>query len=803
MATTDQQHRVDEQEDTIIEIRNAEVTFEMDRGTSRVLNGVDLEVQRREILGVVGESGSGKSMLASAMLDAVEEPGQLSGEIIYHPPDGDPIDVLALSDEELKRFRWEEVAMVFQGALSSFNPTMKISGHFEETLRAHDADVGEGMERAHQLLSDLYLDPERILSSYPHELSGGMSQRALIALSLILEPNMLVMDEPTAALDLLMQRSILSLLSELREKYDLTVVFITHDLPLVAGLADRLAVLYAFELAEVGAADELVRDAAHPYTRALLKAVPNLNAPLDTMQSIEGSAPDPVNIPTGCTYADRCPLADEQCHSADPPMYSVENGHVAACHYWEEARETIGYDLGSLENEIATAQGGSSPAQTERNWPSDTTADDAVVSLEDVKVHFEKEQGLIKGLFNDPETVSAVDGISLDIPENDVVALVGESGCGKTTLGKTAIGVQQPTSGEVRYRGQEIRESKQGKGEIPFEEIRKSLQIIHQDPGSALNPNRTVLKTLASPLKRWQPDMAAEDRRARILRMLERVGMKPPQDYAHRFPHQLSGGEQQRVALIRALLMNPDLILADEAVSALDVSLRVETMDLLLELQEEFGTSYLFISHNLSNARYLAKTAGGRVGIMYLGELVEIGPAEEVLQNPKHPYTKVLRWATADLDPDGEVEEPPVRDIDIPDPVNPPSGCRFHTRCPSVIPPEGMDIEQSVYNEIMSLRHAVDKQSTELFGEDPADSSVEELREQAFDETLSSPHRERVEKALSAVVNGDWDRAGTSLRKHYESVCERKKPAATESGHPVACHLYDGTRQDESAVLSD
>ncbi|WP_266083032.1 ABC transporter ATP-binding protein [Haladaptatus caseinilyticus] len=804
MATTDQRHRIDEQEDTIIEIRNAEVTFEMDRGTSRVLNGVDLEVQRREILGVIGESGSGKSMLASAMLDAVEEPGQLSGEVIYHPPDGDPIDVLALSDEELKQFRWEEVAMVFQGALSSFNPTMTIGGHFEETLRAHNADIDEGMNRARQLLSDLYLDPERVLKSYPHELSGGMSQRALIALSLILEPNMLVMDEPTAALDLLMQRSILSLLSELREKYDLTVVFITHDLPLVAGLADRLAVLYAFELAEVGTADEIVRDAAHPYTRALLKAVPNLDAPLDTMQSIEGSAPDPVNIPTGCTYADRCPLADDQCHSTDPPMYSVEDNHTAACHYWEKARESIAYDLGSLESEILTAQAGTSDLrQTEKDQNSDRQTSDPVVSLENVEVHFEKEQGLIKGLFKDPETVSAVDGISLEISENDVVALVGESGCGKTTLGKTAIGAQRPTGGAVRYRGQDVWEAKSGRGEISFEEIRKSLQIIHQDPGSALNPNRTVLKTLASPLKRWQPEMGAEDRRARILRMLERVGMKPPRDYAHRFPHQLSGGEQQRVALIRALLMNPDLILADEAVSALDVSLRVETMNLLLELQEEFGTSYLFISHNLSNARYLAKTAGGRVGIMYLGELIEMGPAEEVLQNPKHPYTKVLRWATADLDPDGEIEEPPVRDIDIPDPVNPPSGCRFHTRCPSVIPPKGMDIDQSVYNEIMSLRHAVDEHSMEFFGEDPTNSTVDKLREQAFDEVLWNPHRERVDKALSAVVDGDWDRAATSLEKHYESVCERKKPAATESGHPVACHLYDNAIQSDASLLSD
>ncbi|WP_101295510.1 ABC transporter ATP-binding protein [Halegenticoccus soli] len=344
MATTERLTATESTADTILRVRDATVSFEMDRGTARVLNGVDLDVKRREILGVVGESGSGKSMLASAMLDAVEEPGRLTGEIIYYPEEGEPVDVLNLSKAELKRLRWEEISMVFQGALSSFNPTMSVRGHFTETLRAHDADVEAGMERARELLSDLYLDPERVLDSYPHELSGGMSQRALIALSLVLEPNVLVMDEPTAALDLLMQRSILALLSDLQEKYDLTVVFITHDLPLVAGLADRLAVMYAFELVERGPAAELIRDAAHPYTRALLKAVPNLDAPLSTMRSIEGSAPDPVNIPDGCSYASRCPLADDQCLREDPGGYGAGPEHPVSCHHWRRADEAVPFE---------------------------------------------------------------------------------------------------------------------------------------------------------------------------------------------------------------------------------------------------------------------------------------------------------------------------------------------------------------------------------------------------------------------------------------------------------------------------
>jgi peptide/nickel transport system ATP-binding protein len=309
-----------------------------------------------------------------------------------------------------------------------------------------------------------------------------------------------------------------------------------------------------------------------------------------------------------------------------------------------------------------------------------------VVSLDDVEVYYEQNAGLASRLFgNESPPVQAVDGVSLDITENDVVALVGESGCGKTSLGKAAIGLQRPTSGSVNYRGTDVWDVFDGGSDhdVSGEEIRRALQIVHQDPGSSLNPNQTVLASLAAPLKRWYDDLSREDRRARILGMLEQVGMTPAADYASRYPHQLSGGEQQRVALVRALLMNPDLILADEAVSALDVSLRVEMMDLMLDLQDRFSTSFLFISHNLSNARYFTKRAGGSIGIMYMGELVEVGTPDDILQDPKHPYTRVLKWATANLHPDYvEVEDPPVRDIDIPDQTDPPSGCRFHTRCP-------------------------------------------------------------------------------------------------------------------------
>ncbi|WP_137287637.1 ABC transporter ATP-binding protein [Halorussus salinisoli] len=312
-----------------------------------------------------------------------------------------------------------------------------------------------------------------------------------------------------------------------------------------------------------------------------------------------------------------------------------------------------------------------------------SSSDDTVISMDEVEVHFEENSGLL-GMFSDPDTVHAVDGVSIDVPENDILALVGESGCGKTTLGKTAIGMQRPTSGSVQFRGQDIWKAKDGEGsvDIPYDDIRRALQIIHQDPGSALNPYRKVRNNLAEPLKHHYKDLSKEDRTTRILNMLEAVGMTPPTDYASRYPHQLSGGEKQRIALIRALMMNPDLILADESVSALDVSLRVEMMDLMIELQNQFNTSILFISHDLSNARYITSKADGRIGIMYLGKLVEIGPPEQILNNPQHPYTKALRWSSPDLGVTSSDGELPMRKIDIPDPINPPSGCRFHTRCP-------------------------------------------------------------------------------------------------------------------------
>ena len=331
-------------EDVVVEVRDLDVTFKMDRGASRVVRGADMNIYRDEILGIVGESGSGKSMFAASMLDGVVNPGVSTGDVTFYPEDGgEPISVLDLDESELRRFRWDRIAMVFQGAMSSFNPVKTIKGHFVETLKDHNADVEAGMTRTTELLEDLYLDPDRVLDAYPHELSGGMKQRALIALSLVLDPDVLVLDEPTAALDLLMQRSIVNLLRDLQDDYDVTFVMITHDLALLSKLADRLAIMYAFQFIEVGTTDDILWNASHPYTRALLASTPTLDSPLDEMEAIPGDKPDPVDAFTGCSYSSRCPLADDKCRSEEPPLEQIEgsNSQRVACYHYEQAADEI------------------------------------------------------------------------------------------------------------------------------------------------------------------------------------------------------------------------------------------------------------------------------------------------------------------------------------------------------------------------------------------------------------------------------------------------------------------------------
>jgi len=340
--------------DVIFQARDVSVTFGSGEDRSKVLHDVNFDVRRGETLGIVGESGSGKSMFATSLMHAVEEPGRVSGDVTYYPGDRDePFRVLEMNDEELKEeIRWTRIASVVQSAQSAFNPTMTIEDHFLETFNTHDVNEAEGLERAHKVCEDLYLNPEQVFPSYPHELSGGMKQRAMIALAVVLDPEVLILDEPTAALDLLMQRAIVTLLQEIKEKYELTMLFVTHDLNLVSLIADRIGVMYAFEFAEVGPVTEIMSNPSHPYTRGLLNSAPNVSAPIESMSGIPGTAPNPKRIPEGCSYQQRCPIAEERCEREDPMLRNVEEtelpyeersptGHTAACFYPERSRREV------------------------------------------------------------------------------------------------------------------------------------------------------------------------------------------------------------------------------------------------------------------------------------------------------------------------------------------------------------------------------------------------------------------------------------------------------------------------------
>lgn len=329
-------------EDPVLELRNVEVTFEMGRGRARVLDDINLTIERGETFGVIGESGCGKSMFGSSILNAVQDPGRLSGEVIYYPPTGDPVDLLALDEAGLRRVRWEEIGFVFQGAMNAFNPTQNIRTHFKETLVAHNRNKTEGMERAEDLLRRVNLEPGRILDAHQHELSGGEKQRVLLALNLLFDPEVIIMDEPTAALDLVMQRKVLSLLYDIKQEHDLTLILISHDIPVLSGFADRLGVMYAFRYVERGDADELLDNPEHPYTRLLLRSTVRLDAPIEDIRTIEGETPDPINVPAGCPFHPRCPVADDRCREEEPALVApAGSNHELACFYPDKAKEAI------------------------------------------------------------------------------------------------------------------------------------------------------------------------------------------------------------------------------------------------------------------------------------------------------------------------------------------------------------------------------------------------------------------------------------------------------------------------------
>jgi oligopeptide/dipeptide ABC transporter ATP-binding protein len=623
----------------LLDIRALSVQFQTNEGPLRVLRDVSLDIAAGETFGLAGESGSGKTTLGYTILQALASGGRItSGAILFEGR-----DLLSATEDELRRIRGRRIAMVYQDPRGALNPTMRIGAQIAEVLEIHERPAaGAAMRRAHELLELVNIaDPVSVARRYPHELSGGMQQRAVIAIALAGGPSLLILDEPTTGLDVTTQARILELVADLKRRVAAAILYISHDLAVIAQVADRVGVLYAGELVEVAPTADLFREPVHPYTRGLLDALPHLDG-VHGLTPIGGGIPKLTALPPGCVFAPRCQFVEPACTAATPSLEAVGSGRLARCVRW---RTVITSPRRSTADAIAAPAPG---------------VDVPLLGFERVRKYF-GGAGAVARLFGiGAPPVRAVDDVSFDVGADEVVALVGESGCGKTTLGRLAVRLLRPTAGHVRFAAPKPTDA----------------QIVFQHPDSSLNPMKRIGPSLARPLV--LRGLRRRDRRRRVRELLQAVRLDP--DYGARRPAALSGGEKQRVAIARALAMAPKFVVLDEPVSALDVSTQASIIRLLADLRRTLGASYLLISHDLSLVRHVA----ARIGVMYLGRLVEIGTADEVFRAPSHPYTRALLSAVPRPDPAAPGR--PIRlEGSVPSAQHPPTGCRFHTRCPQKI----------------------------------------------------------------------------------------------------------------------
>jgi peptide/nickel transport system ATP-binding protein len=634
----------------LIEINDLNVRFVTSHGIVQAVEGLSYSVSPGEMVAIVGESGSGKSVSALAVMRLLPSgTARTQGSIRFGGR-----ELLSLSDEEMRRIRGREIAMIFQEPMTSLNPVLKIGLQIMEPLLIHlKMDKAAARARAIELLTLVGItDPESRLAQYPHQLSGGMRQRVMIAIGLACNPKLLIADEPTTALDVTIQAQILELMKDLSRRLHVAVVLITHNLGIVARYADRVNVMYAARLVESGKAERVFARPLHPYARGLLSAVPRLDRGRSAkLATIEGAPPNLLAPPSGCRFRPRCRFAIDKCLE-EPPYVEGEPGHVAACHRVSEIEA-----LDPLQERAPSS------AKVE----SEGRDGAPILDIAHARKYFPVRVGFLR-----TKLVRAVDDVTLDIKRGETLGLVGESGCGKSTLGRLVLRLDEPTGGEIRFDGVDLgtldREGMTG--------VRKQMQVIFQDPYSSLNPRMTVGQIIAEPVRVHAilPKPQIPDRVAELLQV---VGLFPYM--ALRYPHELSGGQRQRVGIARALAVNPRVIVCDEAVSALDVSIQGQVINLLEELQQRLGLTYLFIAHDLAVVRHISS----KVAVMYLGRIVEYAPAEELFANPKHPYTQAL-LAAAPV-PDPVIERTRVRSIikgELPSPLNPPKGCVFHPRCP-------------------------------------------------------------------------------------------------------------------------
>lgn len=633
----------------LLNVENVSVEYRTDGQPVRAIRNVSLDLEQGETLGIVGESGSGKSTLALAILQYLDENGSItSGEIEFR---GQALDELTKS--ELRSIRGNEIAHVPQDPKTSLNPSIRVGEQIAETIKLHqDVSKSEAKTEAIEILRTVEIsDPEYNAKRYPHELSGGMQQRVLLAIALSCNPDLLILDEPTTGLDVTTQAKILDLISELKQEYESSILLITHDLGVVAQVAERVQVLYAGETMEEGPVEKVFESPANPYTQGLIAALPRVESETE-LKPIEGSIPELTDVPDGCIFADRCEFAEPECRESHIEIESVDVDHITRCRRWETALDD--------------------PIRPGTATMSATNSGEELLELHEVRKYFGTET-FFDRLFGGDPPVKAVDGVDLEIRESQTLSLVGESGSGKSTLGRSILNLLELTDGEITFRGENIASLKGA----DLKEFRSECQAVFQNPHSSINPKNTVGEAISRPLKLFT-DLNQQERNERIEELLDKVGLSI--DFAGRYPHELSGGEKQRVAIARAFAANPAFVVLDEPVSALDVSIQASILNLLRTLRNEYGASYLFISHDLSVVNYISD----HIAVMYLGNIVEIGSKEAVFEPPYHPYTRALLSANPSPDPNEERERVHLEG-DVPSPRNTPSGCPFHTRCPQKI----------------------------------------------------------------------------------------------------------------------
>jgi peptide/nickel transport system ATP-binding protein len=644
------------QDGPILRIDHLTIGYRQRNRWLEAVRHLSLEISAGQTCGLVGESGSGKTTLALAIMRYLPEDGKIRHGTIEFAGR----DLATLSEAGMRKIWGQRLAMVPQDPLSSLNPTLRIGDQVAEILHRHQhLDAPSARTRVIDLFQQVHLgDPERVARSYPHQISGGMLQRVLIAMALSTEPPLLLMDEPTSSLDVTTEATILDLVRHLIAGRQTSVLYITHNLGVVAQLCDRVAVLYAGELVEDAPTADLYRRPLHPYTQGLLDCVPRLGETKAhvRLRPIEGRIPPLDDLPSGCIFRPRCPLAIEVCQE-HPPLYDAGDGRTSRCHRWEEI----------AAGQVSAHQ----PAPSASETRATGSAAEKVLSAENVQVFFSEGRSLMGTLTRQRAApVRAVNGVDLAITRGKTLGLVGESGSGKTTLARAIVGLTERTGGAVKVLETPLPPGLRGRDR----NVMRLLQIVFQNPEEALNPYLSVGEALRRPLVRLR-SLSHTEADTEVKELLSAVLLPP--DYASRLPGQLSGGEKQRVAIARAFAPNPDLLVADEPVSSLDVSVQASILTLLGRLQAEHRSSVLFISHDLAVVGYLAD----EIAVIYLGQLMETGPSGDVFHPPYHPYTEALLSSVPLIDPGAEQKE--IRlEGEIPSPSQQLAGCPFHTRCP-------------------------------------------------------------------------------------------------------------------------